>query len=322
MPQSDLPIEQLRSYRSHTRAPADLADFWAGTLEESRRIGSPPVVHRLSTGLRLIDTDDVTFSGFDGHPIKAWFHRPAGQAQRLPVVVRYQGYGCGRAAAHEVPVWTLAGYACLDVDTRGQGATYSTGDTPDPVGSDPSVPGFLTRGIRSRNTYYYRRVITDSVLAVDAAKLLPGVDATRVAVAGASQGGGLAVAVAGLRDDLVAVVSDVPFLSDLRRASEIASRRPYTELSTYLSIHRADVARVFDTLAYFDAAVLGRSAAAPAIFSVGLMDQVCPPSTVYAAYNAYAGPKQIEEYPYNDHEGGAAHHQAVTLAWLNKIMAA
>ena len=61
------------------------------------------------------------------------------------------------------------------------------------------------------------------------------------------------------------------------------------------------------TLSYFDGAVLARRATAPALFSVGLMDQTCPPSTVYAAYNAWAGAdKRIVEYPFNDHEGGQA----------------
>lgn len=320
MPQTDLPVEELRAYRSRTDPPADLADFWSGTLAEARTQWQPPTAEPVDTGLRLVDTFDVGFSGFGGQPIRAWLHRPAGVSADLPVVVRYQGYGRGRGLAHEVPLWPLAGYACLDVDTRGQGAVGSAGDSADPVGSDPSVPGFLTRGIRHRDTYYYRRVFTDAVLAVDAVTLLPGIDARRIAVAGASQGGGIALAVAGLRDDISAVVADVVFLADVRRASEIAAHTPYTELATYLAVHRDQVGPAFETLSYFDACILGRGATAPALFSVALMDRVCPPSTVFAAYNAYAGTKEIREYPYNDHEGGAAPHQAVALAWLAATM--
>lgn len=44
----------------------------------------------------------------------------------------------------------------------------------------------------------------------------------------------------------------------------------------------------------------------PALFSEGLMDPVCPPSTVYSAYNAWSGTKQIREYRDNAHEGGAS----------------
>jgi cephalosporin-C deacetylase len=46
------------------------------------------------------------------------------------------------------------------------------------------------------------------------------------------------------------------------------------------------------------------------------MDAICPPSTVYAAYNAYGGPKEIREYPYNDHEGGQGFHEVEKLRWL------
>jgi len=61
---------------------------------------------------------------------------------------------------------------------------------------------------------------------------------------------------------------------------------------------------------------LARRASAPALFSVGLRDQVCPPSTVYAAYNLYGGDKEIVEYRFNDHEGGQVFHQAEQLRWL------
>ena len=114
-------------------------------------------------------------------------------------------------------------------------------------------------------------------------------------------------------------MADVPFLCDFARASTLADTLPYTELATYLKAHRDHVDQVFGTLAYFDNVVLGRRATARALFSVALMDQICPPSTVYAAYNAYAGPKEIRVYPYNDHEGGAAFQLGEQLTWLRSI---
>lgn len=56
---------------------------------------------------------------------------------------------------------------------------------------------------------------------------------------------------------------------------------------------------------------------APALFAAALEDRTCPPSTVFAAFNAYAGEdKRIEVYEFNDHEGGGPHHEAVQLDWL------
>jgi cephalosporin-C deacetylase len=120
---------------------------------------------------------------------------------------------------------------------------------------------------------------------------------------------------------VAAVLADVPFLCDFPRAASIAQAEPYLELVRYLAAHRDRVEQAFATLAYFDAAVLAPRATAPALFSVALMDLTCPPSTVFAAYHSYGGAtKEIEVYPYNDHEGGEAHHQVRQLAWLAEVL--
>jgi cephalosporin-C deacetylase len=323
VPYYDLPADELVTYSPELTSPPDLETFWSKTLEESRAAARPPEFNRVSTGLSLVDTFDVTFSGFGGHPVRAWLHLPANLEAPIPAVVRYQGYGGGRGTALDVTTWTLAGYATLLMDTRGQGSAWGPGDTPDPVGSSPSYPGFMTRGILDPHEYYYRRVYTDAVMALEVMRAHPLVRADRVAVTGASQGGGVALSVAALVPDLWAVLADVPFLCDFRRATQIVDTEPYTEIVHYLKIHRDHTDIAFSTLAYFDAAGLVTYAKAPALFSVGLMDQTCPPSTVYAAFNRYGGQEQVEkrivEYPFNDHEGGEAFHRAVQLEWLASL---
>jgi cephalosporin-C deacetylase len=206
------------------------------------------------------------------------------------------------------------------MDTRGQGSTWLPGDTPDPDATGgPAHPGFMTQGILDPATYYYRRVFTDAVRAVEAVRTFDFVDPGRVAVAGGSQGGAITLAVASLLPDIAAAMPDVPFLSDFRRAITLIDSDPYGEIVRYLKTHRDHVERVLTTLSYFDVAVLGRRATAPALFSVGLMDAICPPSTIYAAYNAYGGPKEIREYPYNDHEGGQGFHEVEKLRWLAEL---
>ncbi|GAA4993100.1 hypothetical protein GCM10025734_21890 [Kitasatospora paranensis] len=172
------------------------------------------------------------------------------------------------------------------------------------------------RGVPER--YYYRRLYTDAVRAVDFVRGLPQVDADRVVVAGASQGGGLALATAALADGLVAAaLVDVPFLQHFRRAVEIAGVGPYPEIAEYLGLHsREQVERTFATLAHFDGLHLASRASAPALFSVGLMDPVCPPSTVFASYHRYAGHKDIEVWRFADHAGGRSSQQRRQLEWL------
>jgi cephalosporin-C deacetylase len=325
MPQTDLTLEELYAYDPRPAAPADFDAFWQDTLEEAGRYDLEVSLVPVRSGLVTVETHDVTFRGWGGHPVRAWLHLPAkplrGESP-LPGVVQFQGYNGGRGLPHEHVFWASSGYAMLVVDTRGQGSGWAVGQTGDPEGSPPSQPGYLTRGIQDPAEYYYRRVYVDAVRAFEVLRQHPAVDPQRVAVAGGSQGGGISLAVAALADGPVAVMPDVPFLCDFRRATQIAPGDPYGEIVRYLKAHRDMTGRVFETLGYFDGAVLAQRATAPALFSVALMDQTCPPSTVFAAYNAYAGPKEIVIYEYNDHEGGEAFQQARQNAWLAAVHAA
>ena len=248
----------------------------------------------MENGLTEISSYDVTFAGYGGSPIKGWLHLPAHGAGTLAAVVEFLGYGGGRGLAHERVLWAAAGYAHFVMDTRGQGSGWVVGATADPDDpGDPAHPGSMTRGILHPERYYYRRLYTDAVRAVDAVRSHPRVDPTRVVVTGQSQGGGLSLAAAGLAHDLLGVMPVVPFLSDFPRAVTLVDTDPYAEIARYLRVRRDRADAVASTLAYFDVAILGRRARAPALFSVALMDETCPPSTVYAAYNAYGGPREI-----------------------------
>ncbi|CAD5989550.1 acetylxylan esterase [Agreia sp. COWG] len=311
-------LDAVRRHETAGAEPADFDAFWQATLAEAQAVELEVRSERVESTLSLIDVYDVTFCGADGSDVKAWLRVPAGVTTPRPTVVTYVGYGGGRGLPEESLTWVASGFAHLHMDTRGQGASWSVGDTPDAGPGGPQIPGVMTKGIQSRDDYYYRRLFIDAVRAVDAAKQLPQVDAQRIAVAGGSQGGGLALAVAGLRSDLAAVVAFVPFLCDFGRATLITDAYPYREIVDYLKTHRHEAAAVYEVLGSFDAVFHARRATAPAHFSVALMDSTCPASTVYAAYNAYAGPKQITEWAFNGHEGGGIEDETQAIEFLKK----
>jgi cephalosporin-C deacetylase len=314
----DLFLEELRAYRSASVEPEDFDAFWSKTLQETREHDLDARFEPVDTGLTTVRVYDVTFAGFGGHPVKGWLTVPAGADAPVPVVVEFVGYGGGRGLPHEHLLWASTGRAHFVMDTRGQGSAWGGGGgTADPVAGGPAYPGFMTRGIDTPENYYYRRVFTDGVRAVEAARAHPLTDPARTVAVGASQGGGITLAVGGLVPDLVAVAPDVPFLCDFPRATTITDRNPYREIGNYLKTHRGRGADVLRTLSYFDAVHFAPRGSAPALFSAALEDQTCPPSTVFAAFNAWAHEdKTIEVYDFNDHEGGGPYQQAAQLSWL------
>lgn len=317
MPFPDLVHPSIDAYESVVVTPPDFSVFWSATLAEARAAGGAVTMVEAETTLKLVEVFDVTFPGFGGHPVKGWLVLPRERKEKLPLVVQYVGYGGGRGFPHEHLHWAASGFAYFRMDTRGQGSGWSTGATPDPVGSTGQIPGVMTKGILNRDDYYYRRLFTDGVRAVDAMADQAFVDADRIAVCGTSQGGGIALAVAGLDSRIKAMMSDVPFLCDFPRATRIAGRDPYLEIVRFLAQHRDKAETVFDTLRYFDGVCFARQSRAAALFSVAMMDDVCPPSTVYAAFKAFAGAdKGIVEYEFNNHEGGGPFQDRQQMAWL------
>jgi cephalosporin-C deacetylase len=307
--QFDLPLDELERYRPVVAEPNDFDEFWSRQLREVRSRPLAATFVPVTSLLETVEVLDVSFAGHGGDRICGWLILPRHRVEPLPTIVEYIGYGGGRGLPHESLVWSAAGYAHLIMDTRGQGSSWSTGASPDPGDSgDPSVPGYLTKGIQNPDSHYYVRLYIDAVQAVEAARSHPAVDGDRIAVTGASQGGGLAIVAAHLASGAQTTMSDVPFLAHFERALQVTDATPYAELAEYCRTHRDQIARAFATLSYVDVVNHAKRCHIPALFSVGLADVVTPPSTVFAAFNWYGGTKSIRVYPYNGHEGGGAHH--------------
>jgi len=318
----DLSLAELQRYLPERDEPQDFDTFWAQTLADARQFPLNAEFKAVDFGMALVDTYDVAFHGYGGQSVKGWLLLPKDRQAPLPCVVQYIGYGGGRGFPTDWLLYPAAGYAAFIMDTRGQGSAWRQGDTPDlpSDGSSPHFPGFMTLGVLDPLTYYYRRVFTDAVRAVEAAKSHAGVDDQRIIVTGGSQGGGISLAVSGLVQGLTAVMPDVPFLCHFYRAVTITDEDPYHEIANYLKVHRDKAEAVFKTLSYFDGMNFAVRASAPALFSTGLMDVTCPPSTVFAAFNHYAGEKEIRTYTFNLHDGGGTHHDLEKLRFLSKIL--
>ena len=171
----------------------------------------------------------------------------------------------------------------------------------------PAHPGFMTRGILDPRDYYYRRrVHRRRARGRGGPRAIPAVDPSRVAVHRRQPGRRASrIAVAGLVPDLAGVVPDVPFLCDFPRATTITDTRPVRrDRPLPQGAPRPRRAGLRARSSYFDGvnfaprghgarAVLGR----PDGRDLPAVDRL-------RRVQHYGGPKEIEVYQFNDHEGG------------------
>jgi cephalosporin-C deacetylase len=316
MPRSDLSHDDLLQYAPQVSPPSDLDAFWRTTLDELAEV--PFEIEVIETGpeLRGVQCARLSFHGLGGARVEGWYVRPSGRG-RFPGLVCYHGYG-GRGA-RPLELYSLAaqGIAVLSMDCRGQ-----CGEVVDPdLGeSGGHARGWLTMGIRSPETYYYRSLYADAVRAIEVLCALDEVDEDRIAVTGPSQGGGLSLAAAALSPIPKFVWADIPFLCHFERGVDVASEGPYPEIADFLRRMPGLEPIVWRTLSYFDNLVLAPRVAAATVVTAGLWDEVCPPSTIFPTFTRLgAADKELLTYSCLGHELTYEIEEARLLAILERL---
>jgi len=297
MPSIDMPLEQLRQYKPSLYREADFESFWEGTSAEALRqpLNAELIPYDLST--KGIVCYAVRFDGFKGGRLAGWYLRPDARG-KFPGVCVYHGYGGRGVRPLDLLALAAQGICVLSMDCRGQNgqsqdaATYPEGH----------YLGWMTQGIRDPNNYYYRYVYADALRALELIAHREEVDPRRLAVTGISQGGGLSLAVSALSERPILAMPDIPFLCDFRRAIDVAPVGPYPEISSFLKSYPSMYDDVLRTLSYFDCVNLAPWIRCRTIVSNCLWDDICPPSTIFAAYNHITSEKRMDVYPFHKHE--------------------
>jgi len=150
---------------------------------------------------------------------------------------------------------------------------------------------YWATGIESRDSYYYRRVFAGVVRAGDFIFSLPRFDGTNYVVQGGSQGGGLAV-VAGALDRRVKAVAVIhPAMAD--HFAYLAGQPggwPHVFADT---VGMRAMPEKMETLRYYDVVNFARLLRVPGFYTWGYNDVTVPPTSMYAAYNLVAAPKEV-----------------------------
>ena len=295
-------MEVDRNYRCKVVKPDDFDEFWDGVLSDVNAIDLDPSMEK--DDLRSndeVDVYQVYYNSLDHVRISAWYSVPKGATGKLPAMIQLPGYQSDPPIARE---WAAKGYACISVNPRGKVRSRTQ--------FDPGYPGLLTYGIVDKNSYSYRGFYVDAWRAVDFLLSRPEVDGANIGAVGGSQGGGLAITISAMRKEVKAVSISAPYLCGYMDAIELTHADPFHEINDYLHTHPERREDVENTVAYFDGISFADKIECAVILNVGLQDNVVPPETGYAVFDAIgSNNKKFYEYDGHGHDAGRYLHDAI-----------
>ena len=314
----DYSLNHLKEYQPKLiHKPVDFQVFWEEQKKKISNLQPNVTVVWKDYVIPTMEVADLVFESWDGTPLKGWAIKPKG-VERCPVMLNIHGYTGSRGLPLDYLKWISMGIAVYAFDVRAQGsspdyAKYNNGSR---------SLGWMLNGIHDPDNYYYTNVLKDLLLQLEWINSPEALfNPTKLGVVGSSQGGGLALAIAGLDQRIELVVSDYPFLANFERALEVSLAGPYMEFINYFKYTDPQYdtyETLMNTLGYIDCVHFCESINCPTLMSIGLEDSVTPPSTVFAAYNhLQTKSKEIEVYPQYAHEVNPFHEEK-KLAFVRK----
>lgn len=306
-------IKHLEAYRPELTKQEDHDVFWERTMKKAKEKALNASLHELDYPIKQVRAFDLTYHGFDETPIQAYYIVPKQHQEKLPCLIFFHGYAGHKNSVSHYMKWLIQGYAVIAVDCRGQGRTgdYSKYSS-DEMGT------WVTKGILDKDEYYYRKVYVDGVRAIDFACSRPEIDPNRIAIMGASMGGGITLAVAALDDRPKLAVADVPNMCDIGLAMKQKFDGSLTVVEKFLHRHPEAIEQVYSTLTYFDNLNLCGNITCKTRISVGLLDLICPPMPTFGVYNRILALKSMEVYPFSGHDMGIIEHIDKTIHFVNE----
>lgn len=303
MPQLDMSLSKLREYMGCTPRPDDFDVFWEKSLAEMNAIDPKAEFTPHAFNSACADLYELRFTSTKGAVIFGKVAVPKNIKGKVPAVLKFHGLGGDGGSYCRLLQYASQGYVVASMDCRGQAGlsqdvgvpTVGTMLSPFVRGLDGAPENLLCRDL-FLDTAMFARIIMG----------LDYVDETRVGCTGGSQGGALTVACAALVPSIKLCAPIHPYLSDYKRVWEMdLAKDAYEGLRSFFRHYDPRHEReeeIFTKLGYIDIQNLAPRIRAKVLWATGLMDNICPPSSQFAAYNKLTCEKDIKIYPDYKHE--------------------
>ncbi len=297
--------------------PDDFDAYW--TAEKKKLAAVPLNVRRTSVKWPAKDVEcfDAQADSI-GAPLSAYLARPAGaKPGSLPAVVLCHGAGVTSSRLSIAADWAKSGFVALDFNAHGL-----------PNGRPPAfyanlyksdLAKYNLRGPESRETIFFHDLFLRLQRAIDVLTAQPEWDGKILVAFGRSQGGGQAIAAAGLDPRVTYVCAQIPALCD--HTGVVAGRINGWPKLVPIDESGKPNEKALQAARYFDAVNFATRTKAGAFFTVGFIDVSCPPTSIYAAYNRISGGKKIVDMFHLGHVATPEADNAARAAALEHVKA-
>ena len=284
-----------------TKFPKDLKKYWDS---EKQALTALPLEVKFGKN----ECTEFQFVCFDTEinctgpkSARGYFARPTKASPKsLPIVLLVHAAGVKGSWCKSDPNEALRyakmgkGAMCFDLNAHGM-----LDGQPDEYYNNleaGELKNYYISGLESRDDFYFRGMYLRLIRTLDFLTKLPEWDGKRILVIGESQGGGQALAAAGLDPRVSAVVATVPAMCDW--GGTLVGRKggwpqPFEQ--------PGDMKKMKSVLPYFDTVHLLKDSKATIVVEIGLVDNTCPSTSVYAAINQAKGQKIIYPVTYREH---------------------
>ncbi len=236
-------------------------------------------------------------------PVRGYYGSPKGAGARsVPVILYVRAAGVSgdwcKASTKNV-TWLAKQYGAIVVDINAHGMLNGQPAEYDQNLEQNELRDYRNQGVTDRDKFYFVGMYVRLLRAVEFIAGLPAWDGIHIVTIGESQGGGQALAAAGLDKRVSGVVALVPAMCDF--AGPVAGRQGGWPMPLGRDIESENARKILAAVRYCDNVNLAKRSRAQTLIFVGLIDTACSPAGILATYNHLSGDKQIVAYPHKPH---------------------
>lgn len=275
-----------------TTLPADFQAFWEKGKQDLAKVEMKPIMKLMPE--RCTDKVDVYHVGINNIKGKVYgiLCRPKAEG-KYPAILHVPGAGI-RPYFGDI-VGAEKGFITFQIGIHGIPVNLDPGVYTDLAAG--ALEGYPATNMDDKDFYYYKRVYLGCVRAVDFIESLGCFDGKNIGVTGGSQGGALSVITAGLDSRIDYLAAFYPALSDLTGyLNERAGGWPHMFKNAF-----TNKPEKVETSKYYDVVNFARFVKVPGWYSWGYNDNVCPPTSMHAAYNVIPGKKELHIFQETQH---------------------